>query len=70
MTFLSDEISRFEFVRLAALRAGQLMRGSSPRVPAALKLTTTALREVAGGKVWGNPREPVVIPLVVAPRRA
>lgn len=48
--------SRFEFVRLASLRAAQLMRGCTPRVTASLKRTTTAQREVAERKVCGLPR--------------
>ena len=60
MTFRSGELSNFEFVRISALRAAQLMRGCTPRVPASAsgKLTTTALREVAGGKVCSLPRVP------------
>jgi DNA-directed RNA polymerase subunit K/omega len=51
MTFVSPEIGKFEFVKLAALRTAQLMRGCSPRVSGYSKMTTTAQREVAGGKV-------------------
>lgn len=50
--------SRFEFVRLASLRASQLMRGCTPRVAASYKCTTTARREIVSGKVWGLPRDP------------
>jgi DNA-directed RNA polymerase subunit K/omega len=50
------EISRFEFARVAALRAAQLMRGCTPRVVASSKVTTTARREVADGKVSPVPR--------------
>src|SRR4051812_4451727 len=57
MTFHPVEISNFEFVKLSALRTAQLMRGCTPRVPACGKLTTTAQREVAGGKVRGLPRD-------------
>jgi DNA-directed RNA polymerase subunit K/omega len=45
------ETNRFEAVVVAALRAKQLLRGCTPRVPAALKFTTTARREVAAAKV-------------------
>jgi DNA-directed RNA polymerase subunit K/omega len=45
----------FEFVILASLRAAQLMRGCSPRVPAAAKKVITAQREVAEGKVTRAP---------------
>jgi DNA-directed RNA polymerase subunit K/omega len=41
----------FELVVVAALRAKQLMRGCTPRVPRGLKITTTARMEVAAGKV-------------------
>lgn len=51
------EVSRFEVVRLAALRVAQLMRGCSPRVAAVGKATTTARREVAEGKVRGLVRD-------------
>jgi hypothetical protein len=51
MTSGSVELGRFEVVKLAALRTAQLMRGCLPRVVMAGKLTTTALREVADGKV-------------------
>jgi DNA-directed RNA polymerase subunit K/omega len=49
------DIGKFEFVKLAALRTAQLMRGCTPRVHADHKLTTTARREVADGKVCGLP---------------
>jgi DNA-directed RNA polymerase subunit K/omega len=52
MTSGSVELGRFEVVKLAALRTAQLMRGCLPRVVRSGKLTTTALREVADGKVW------------------
>jgi DNA-directed RNA polymerase subunit K/omega len=51
-------IGKFEFVKLASLRTAQLMRGCRSLVPAAGKLTTTAQREVAGGKVYSMPRKP------------
>jgi DNA-directed RNA polymerase subunit K/omega len=63
MPFGPSEIGRFEFVKLSVLRAGQLIRGCTPRVPAANKHTTTAQREVALGKVIGLPR--VTNPIVV-----
>ena len=58
MTFVSPEIGKFEFVKIAALRTAQLMRGCSPRVAGGSKMTTTAQREVAGGKVSASPRLP------------
>jgi DNA-directed RNA polymerase subunit K/omega len=51
MRFRSSAFGRFAFVRLSALRTAQLMRGCSPRVPQAHKVTVTAQREVAAGKV-------------------
>jgi DNA-directed RNA polymerase subunit K/omega len=44
-------VSAFEFVVLAALRSAQLVRGCTPRVDGGHKITTTALLEVAAGKV-------------------
>jgi DNA-directed RNA polymerase subunit K/omega len=44
----------FEFVRVAALRAAQLMAGCVPRVPVSDKPAITAQREVAEGKVRGT----------------
>jgi len=41
----------FEHVVLASLRAKQLMRGCTPRLPAAHKTTTTARLEVLAGMV-------------------
>lgn len=57
MTFDSSEMGKFEFIKLSSLRAAQLMKGCTPRVPAHAKRTTTALHEVARGKVIGIPRE-------------
>ena len=56
MSFLPNGTSGFEFVRVASLRAAQLMRGSTPRVPKSHKCTRTAQREVAAGKVSASPR--------------
>lgn len=47
----------FEFSRVSALRAAQLMRGSTPRVAPATKHTVTARHEVAAGLVRALPRE-------------
>jgi hypothetical protein len=41
----------FEFVVLSSLRAAQLMRGCTPRVPTTFKVITTAQLEVAAGEV-------------------
>jgi DNA-directed RNA polymerase subunit K/omega len=51
MTFLGDDVGKFEFVRVATLRTAQLMRGCTPRVAAGGKPTTIAQLEVASGKV-------------------
>lgn len=66
MTFDSAEMGKFEFIVLSSLRAAQLIRGCTPRVPVGHKRTTTALQEVAGGKVIGLPRGSVVTPPVTA----
>ena len=52
-------MGKFEFVRLASLRAVQLMHGCTARVPERHKRTTTARDEVAAGKVSALPREPI-----------
>ena len=57
MTFGCDGVGKFEFVRVAALRTAQLMRGCTPRVAGGGKPTTTAQREVACGKVASVARE-------------
>jgi DNA-directed RNA polymerase subunit K/omega len=57
-------IGKFEFVTISALRAAQLMRGCTPRVPPGIKLTTTARMEVAGGKVLGVQRADAGTPIV------
>lgn len=51
MIYRPVQTNMFEAVIVAALRAKQLMRGCTPRVPSALKFTTTARREVAAAKV-------------------
>ncbi|HUF47330.1 MAG TPA: hypothetical protein VMM93_05895 [Vicinamibacterales bacterium] len=58
MVHLPADVNAFEFVRVSALRAAQLMRGCTARVPKALKAVTTAQNEVAAGKVWAEVREP------------
>ena len=47
----SKTINSFEFVVVSTLRAAQLTRGCTPRVPASTKVSATARREVAAGKV-------------------
>lgn len=44
--------SRFELVMLAARRAKMLIRGAKPVVESTNRAIVTALREVAGGKVY------------------
>ena len=55
MIFLSPGTCGFEFVTVSVLRAAQLMRGCTPRVPRAHKAVVTAQREVAAGKVAALP---------------
>jgi DNA-directed RNA polymerase subunit K/omega len=45
------DVNAFEFAVLSGLRAVQLARGCTPRVPVAAKLSVTAQMEVAAGKV-------------------
>jgi len=56
----------FEFVRVAALRAAQLMRGCTPRVRAGYRAVLTAQLEVLAGKVQMESREaaPQTVPFV------
>jgi DNA-directed RNA polymerase subunit K/omega len=56
MIHRSAESNGFEFVRVATLRAAQLMRGCSPRVPASHKAILTAQLEVVAGKVSAEAR--------------
>ena len=64
MTFDSAEMGKFEFIVLSSLRVAQVIKGCTPRVPASHKRTTTALHEVAGGKVIGIPRVPAAVPVI------
>lgn len=48
---LEREENRFALVVLAARRARQLMKGTSPLVHSKNKAAVTALREIAAGKV-------------------
>lgn len=56
-------MSAFEFVVVCALRTEQLIKGSTPRVPAAHRHTTTAREEVATGLVVREPAPPNDKPL-------
>jgi DNA-directed RNA polymerase subunit K/omega len=62
LTLNPIDTGRFAFVTVASLRAAQLMRGCTPRVAPGLKLTKTAQREVAEGKVSSLPREVAALP--------
>ena len=57
--FAPVAMGRFEFVRLSSLRAAQLIRGCTARVPERYKRTTTAQCEIATGQVVAAPPEPV-----------
>lgn len=46
-----DGMNAFEFSVLSGLRAAQLHRGCTPRVPQSLKVAITAQHEVAERKV-------------------
>jgi len=56
MIFRPHDTGGFEFVKIAALRAAQLMRGCTPRVEVGHRHTVTAQHEVAEGKVIALPR--------------
>ena len=56
------DVTVFEFVVLAGLRAAQLTRGCTPRVEGSHKITTMAQMEIAAGKVVRAPN--VIIPPV------
>lgn len=53
-----DHMAAFEFVVVSSLRAGQLVRGCTPRVAAGHRHTTTARAEVANGLVVREPAPP------------
>lgn len=56
----------FEFVRVASLRAAQLMRGCQPRVTPSHKSILTAQLEVSAGKVTAEfrlPAGPAIAPM-------
>jgi len=57
MIHRSASENSFEFVIVASLRAAQLMRGCTARVPPSPKAVVTAQREVAEGKVRAEVRE-------------
>jgi DNA-directed RNA polymerase subunit K/omega len=46
-----DAMNAFEFAVLCSLRAAQLQRGCTPRVPPSDKIAVTAQHELAEGKI-------------------
>jgi DNA-directed RNA polymerase subunit omega len=50
--------SRFELVRIAAIRARQLLKGAKPLIVSDNREVVTALREIAAGKVRLAPPKP------------
>jgi hypothetical protein len=56
-------MAAFEFVVVSSLRAGQLVKGCTPRVAAGHRHTTTARAEVAGGFVVREPAPPNAKPI-------
>jgi DNA-directed RNA polymerase subunit K/omega len=56
-------MNAFEFAVLAGLRAAQLRRGCTPRVPGSPKLAVTAQQEVAARKVL--PSAAAAVPIIV-----
>ena len=56
-------MSAFEFVVVCAMRTEQLIKGSTPRVTAAHRHTTTAREEVASGLVVRDAALPNAKPL-------
>src|SRR5438105_4627087 len=65
MIHRSASENSFEFVRVASLRAAQLMRGCVAHLEASKKAVVTAQREVALGLVRALPRVPPTVPPVV-----
>jgi hypothetical protein len=61
--FLSSSINPFEFVKIAALRAGQLMLGCTARVSGGHTVVVTAQLEVLAGKVQAAPAADSVVAL-------
>ena len=48
---------RFDLAILAARRAKMIQRGSKPLIETGNKAIVTALREIAAGKVWFEPKK-------------
>jgi DNA-directed RNA polymerase subunit omega len=56
---LGNVSSRFELVKLASIRAKQLLKGAKPLVSSDNLDIVIALREIAAGKVrWATPTPP------------
>ena len=53
---LGNVTSRFDLVKLASIRAKQLLKGAKPLVSADNREIVIALREIAEGKVRWAPR--------------
>jgi DNA-directed RNA polymerase subunit omega len=53
---LDNVTSRFDLVKLASIRAKQLLKGAKPLVSADNREIVIALREIAEGKVRWAPR--------------
>jgi len=49
---------RFDLAILAARRAKMIQHGSKPLIETGNKNIVTALREIAAGKVWFEPKKP------------
>ncbi len=63
-----SDINSFELVRVATLRAAQLMRGCRPRVAASHRFILTAQLGIAAGKVHADLRAPGARPVFSAAR--
>jgi DNA-directed RNA polymerase subunit omega len=54
---LDNVSSRFELVKLASIRAKQLLKGAKPVIESDNRDIVIALREIAAGKVrWATPQ--------------
>jgi len=60
-----DGMNAFEFSVLCGLRAAQLQRGCTPRVPPSEKIAVTAQLELAERKVtrWTAAAAPIPVPV-------
>jgi DNA-directed RNA polymerase subunit K/omega len=60
MTIRPPHLNAYEFVVVSALRAQQLLAGSTPRLPGTHSVTTMAQMEVASGCIT---RDDVTVPV-------